>query len=101
MFAGRISRSKNVAVALGSSHERNKLSAARLEVEIEPGIVLEFQATSLPVTLSTDDHERGHETRDNKIAGELAGVPNLTMLGFERFSASKFGIDFSEPQSSG
>jgi hypothetical protein len=70
--------------------------SSRLEVEIEPWIVLELQAPLLTVAKAANNDERSHETDGFKVIPQLVGVPDLPVLGFEGFSAAGLGIDFRQ-----
>lgn len=57
--------------------------------------MLEEKRATTTALLFGYDHERGTETQDNKITLEFLRVPDLTVLLFEMFSATRLGVDLS------
>jgi hypothetical protein len=64
------------------------------KIEVESGAVLELQAALLAIRISGHDDKRSHESNDAKVFAQLIGAPNLAVLGFECFTATRCGIDF-------
>ena len=58
-------------------------SSVRLPVEEKPGIMLELQAALLAVRLPPHDDQRGHEAKNLEFPGKPAGIPDLTVFGFQ------------------
>jgi len=56
--------------------------------------MLEFQGAFLAIALPANSDIRCHEADYLKVIAELVGGPDLTVLGFERFTAAWIGIDF-------
>ena len=63
-----------------------------MEVEVEPGAVLELQATLGPVALTCHNHVGRGETADFKVRAELVGIPNLPVDTFKTFTFSGFVV---------
>jgi hypothetical protein len=76
--------------------ETDQSPLIRFEIEVEPRPVLKFQTSFSPVTFPANDHERGHEADYFKVLTQFLGVPNLPVLGFESFTATRLSIDFGE-----
>src|SRR5579884_788224 len=72
-------------------------SFVRLPTEVEPRLVLEFEASFLAVRAATNDNQRGGEADHLEIPAKFVGVPDLAVLGFKGFSASRLGIQFDQP----
>lgn len=53
------------------------------EVEVEAGLVLEGQASHLPVHLAHHNHLRCDDRRDLELLGEFFFVPDLPVCGFK------------------
>ena len=58
--------------------------------------MLEEQAAFLPVRLANDDHDRCHEPDDVEVIGQLRGVPDLSVLGFQVLPGAGLGIDLGD-----
>src|SRR4051794_6746828 len=67
-----------------------------LEAVVEPGIVLEHEATLLPVTAAHDHDEGCHEPQNLEVIGQLRRVPDLPVLGFQILPGAGLGIDLDE-----
>jgi hypothetical protein len=66
------------------SSERSKDHVSPLfcvggEVEVEAGLVLEFEAAPHAIALASNDDQWGHEADDGEILGKLVGIPHLTV----------------------
>jgi hypothetical protein len=58
--------------------------------------MLEFKTALLAVTATTDYDERCHESDHLEISAEFLGVPDLSVLSFEGFTAARLSVDFEK-----
>lgn len=65
----------------------------RLKREVEAGAALKKQASLGAIRLAADSDNGGHESEHGEFLLELICVPDLAVLSFEKFSASRFGVD--------
>jgi len=85
---------ENVRIDLRATPFRSAF--VQLEVEVEPGLMLKFQGAFSPITAPAHHDERGKKADHFEIPAQFLRVPDLPMLGFERFTAAGLGIDFHE-----
>ena len=64
-------------------------------------MVLELQAPLLPIAEAANDDEGSHEADGLKLIPKLVGVPDLSVLSFEGFSAAGLGVDLGEALTTG
>jgi len=66
------------------------------EAEVESRGMLELQRSFHAVSFATNDDQRGHEPDDLEILGELRGIPDLTVLGYQGVARTRLRVDFNE-----
>ena len=50
----------------------------------------------MPIAEAANDDEGSHEANGFEFVPKLVGVPDLSVLGFEGFTAAGLGVDFSQ-----
>jgi hypothetical protein len=59
-------------------------------------MVLELQASLHAVDFTADHHEGRKKPDHFKVLAQFLGVPNLSVLGFQGFSAAGLGVDLND-----
>src|SRR3954466_8738127 len=73
------------------------LSLVKLEVEVQPGAVLELQGALAAVGPAARDDVGGQETEHLELPGQLLGVPHPAMPGFQGLAATRLRVDLRQP----
>jgi hypothetical protein len=74
----------------------DRTSIVRLEVEVEPRVVLEFQRSLLAIRPPAHHDEGSHESKGFEVLGQFGRVPDLSVSSFKCGSGVRLDVDLSE-----